>query len=75
MRKGKNRFISNVNNTIVQGWSLLPKNGSDILFVTKSYKDILTFNMIGYWAIAPNSEHSYIPERVMNKLKQKFRCY
>lgn len=70
--KGRQRFISNVNNTIVQGWSLLPKNGSDILFVTKSYKDILTFNLLGYWAIAPNSEHSFIPEKVMNKLKERF---
>ena len=70
--KGRFRFISNVNNTIVQGWTLLPKNGSNILFVTKSYKDILTFNMLGYWAIAPNSEHSFIPEQVMDKLKKRF---
>jgi len=70
--KGKFRFISNVNNTIVQGWTLLPKRGSDVLFITKSYKDILTFNLLGYWAIAPNSEHSYIPEHVMEKLKKRF---
>ena len=69
---GRGRFASNVNNTIVQGWTLLPKNGSNILFVTKSYKDILTFNLLGYWAIAPNSEHSFIPEQVMDKLKQRF---
>jgi len=70
--KERYRFISNVDSTIVQGWSLLPKNGSKILFITKSYKDILTFNLLGYWAIAPNSEHSYIPEHVMNKLKKRF---
>ena len=70
--KGRGRFISNVNNTIVQGWTLLPKNGSNVLFITKSYKDILTFNMLGYWAIAPNSEHSFIPEKVMEKLKVRF---
>jgi len=69
--KGRYRFISNVNKTIVQGWSLLPKQG-DILFVTKSYKDIFTFNMLGYWAIAPNSEHSFIPDHVMDKLKKRF---
>lgn len=71
--QGKFRFVSNVNNTIVQGWTLLPKNGGDILFVTKSYKDILTFNLLGYWAIAPNSEHSFIPDKVMEKLKTRFR--
>ena len=70
--KGRFRFISNVNNTIVQGWTLLPKNGGNTLFVTKSYKDILTFNLLGYWAIAPNSEHSFIPEDVMEKLKKRF---
>ena len=69
--KGKGRFISNVDATIVQGWTLLPKYGK-ILFITKSYKDILIFNLLGYWAIAPNSEHSYIPETVMEKLKARF---
>jgi DNA primase len=29
--------------------------------------------MLGYWAIAPNSEHSFIPDNVMNKLKKRFR--
>lgn len=71
--KGKHRFIANVDNTIVQGWSLLPKYQSDILFVTKSYKDVLTFNLLGYWAIAPNSEQSFIPDEVMEKLKKRFR--
>lgn len=69
---GRYRFTSNVDSTIVQGWTLLPKNGGNVLFVTKSYKDILIFNLLGYWAIAPNSEHSYIPELVMEKLKTRF---
>jgi hypothetical protein len=69
--KGDGKFISNVDDTIVQGWTLLPKGGN-ILFITKSYKDILIFNLLGYWAIAPNSELTYIPEPVMNKIKQRF---
>jgi len=69
--RGLGRFISNVNDTIVQGWTLLPKYGK-ILFITKSYKDILIFNMLGYWAIAPNSENTYIPQSVMEKLKLRF---
>ena len=36
------------------------------------YKDILTFNLLGYWAIAPNSEHAFIPDKVMEKLKIRF---
>lgn len=70
--KGRGRFISNVDETIVQGWTLLPKQGN-ILFITKSYKDILIFNLLGYWAIAPNNEMSYIPEKVMDKLKERFK--
>lgn len=70
--KGRGRFISNVDETIVQGWTLLPKQGN-ILFITKSYKDILIFNLLGYWAIAPNNEMSYIPDIVMNKLKSRFK--
>jgi hypothetical protein len=69
--KGLGRFISNVDDTIVQGWTLLPKYGK-ILFITKSYKDILMFNLLGYWAIAPNSENTYIPDPVMDKLKERF---
>ncbi len=69
---GNKRFISNVDETIVQGWTLLPKQGN-ILFITKSYKDILIFNLLGYWAIAPNNESSYIPEKVVNKLKERFK--
>jgi hypothetical protein len=65
------KFISNVDDTIVQGWTLLPKYGKT-LFITKSYKDILIFNLLGYWAIAPNSENTYIPESVMDKLKARF---
>lgn len=66
------RFISNVDSTIVQGWTLLPRRGN-ILFITKSYKDILIFNLLGYWAIAPNNESSYIPEQVMDKLKSRWK--
>ena len=69
--KGLGKFISNVDDTIVQGWTLLPKYGKT-LFITKSYKDILIFNLLGYWAIAPNSENTYIPELVMDKLKARF---
>lgn len=69
----RSNFISNVDSTIVQGWTLLPKNGGEILFITKSYKDILIFNLLGYWAIAPNNEGAYIPDIVMEKLKRKWK--
>lgn len=67
------RFVSNVDSTIVQGWTLLPKYGGEILFVTKSYKDILIFNLLGYWAIAPNNEGAYMPKSVIKKLKTRWK--
>jgi hypothetical protein len=70
--KNGSRFISNVDNTIVQGWTLLPRNGGKILFITKSYKDILIFNLLGYWAIAPNNEGAFLPEKVIQKLKKRW---
>lgn len=71
-RSKTTRFISNVDNTIVQGWTLLPRNGGKILFITKSYKDILIFNLLGYWAVAPNNEGANIPDQVMHKLKERW---
>lgn len=71
--KNGSRFISNVDNTIVQGWTLLPRKGGNILFITKSYKDILIFNLLGYWAIAPNNEGALLPDQVMQKLMKRWK--
>lgn len=67
------RFLSNVDSTIVQGWKKLPKTGGNILFITKSYKDILIFDLLDYYAVAPNNESAFIPERVMEKLKSRWK--
>lgn len=65
-------FISNVDDTVVQGKSMLPEKG-DTLFITKSYKDIGPFMNIGYYAIAPNAENQFIPEQYFNKLKKDWK--
>lgn len=66
------RFISNIDNTVVQGWNLLPKGGN-ILFITKGIKDVGSFNRIGFSAIAPNNEKTFIPEKVFFKLKERYK--
>lgn len=58
------KWISNVDDTIVQGWDMLPKEGGNYLFITKGFKDIGPFIRLGYNAIAPNNEKSFIPEKV-----------
>jgi len=67
------RFVSNIDDTIVQGWDLLPKEGGDILFITKGFKDIGIFWRLGYNAVAPNNEKTFIPEKVYRKLKERWK--
>lgn len=67
----KYKFISNVDDTVVQGIKSLPKSG-DLLIITSSEKDKLVLNVLGYNSIAPNSENCFIPEVVFNKLCNRF---
>lgn len=68
-----NRFISNVDKTIVQGWDNLPKQGGQVLFITSSMKDVLVFKILGFYAVAPNNETSFIPEKVFKKLQERWK--
>jgi len=68
-----NRFISNVDTTIVQGWEILPKQGGDVLIITKAFKDIGSFLNIGIYSCATNNETSFFPENVIIKLKKRWK--
>ena len=61
------RFLSNVDDTIVQNWPSLPKDGGDLLVITKSLKDCGPFMKLGHHAIAPNNEKVFIPDEVYYK--------
>lgn len=65
-------FVSNVDPTIVQGVKLLPKQGGELLFVTSSIKDCGVFWRLGYNAVAPNNEGSFLPDKFYNKIKDKW---
>lgn len=68
------KWISNVDYTIIQGWNILPKEGGDILFITKSFKDVMIFKLLNYWAVAPNNERAFIPEQVFkDKLQIRWK--
>lgn len=79
-KTGKEKWLSNVDNTIIQNWDLLPKSGGDILFITSSKKDCgPIYRLYGglhespYWnAIASNSESQFICEPVFYKLRRRF---
>lgn len=71
--KDTSRFVSNIDNTIVQGWNLLPKSGGDTLVITKAFKDVGTFMSVGKYACATNNETSFFPEKVVDKLKSRWK--
>lgn len=56
---------------VVQGEVLLPKQG-DLLIITKSFKDILCLYEMGYTAIAPTSESSFVPDAYFEKQQSRF---
>jgi len=66
------RFISNVDDTIVQGYPLLPKSG-DLLIVTSSIKDCGPFWKLGYNAIAPNCENEFFNNDFVEKLMSRWK--
>jgi hypothetical protein len=53
------------------GYLQLPSQG-DTLIIDKSCKDLIFCRRLGYWAIAPKSETTMIPEKKVLELKQRF---
>lgn len=77
----KFKWISNVDNTIVQLVDVAPKQG-DILFITSSKKDAGIFwrmqidnlfpNIVIH-GVAPNNEGSFVPDKWFNKMKDRWK--
>lgn len=65
------KWLSNTENTIIQGWEQLPEKGT-ICFITSSLKDVMVLHEIGYNAVAPQSEAGSLPEEVVDELKRRF---
>ena len=65
------KWFSNIDTTIVQGITNIPKI-ADLLIVTKSLKDVMIFDMLGYPSVAPNNEHSWLPIEVWRKFEARY---
>lgn len=65
------KWVTNCDASIVQGLNQIPKIG-ELLFITKSLKDIMTLRSIGYSAVAPQSENTVISSDIINELKQSW---
>ena len=52
---------------------MLPKDGGDVLCITKSMKDVMALYEYGISAIAPISENLFLTEKQYLRCKQKFK--
>lgn len=68
--RDKYRFIQNGNH--MQGERLLPDTG-ELLIITKSYKDVLLLIKMGYNAVAPASENSYLSDNKIVEYRLRFK--
>lgn len=66
------KWRNNLTNYDIQGYNQLPETG-DLLVITKSMKDVMSFHEMGINAITPSSESSFIPDEIMEILKKRFK--
>lgn len=66
------KWRNNLSEYDIQGYKQLPEKGN-ILFITKSMKDVMCFRELGYDAISPSSESTFISQDVLDDLKKRFK--
>jgi DNA primase len=66
------KWRNNLTENDIQGYKELPKTG-DLLIITKSLKDVMCLHEMGYNAISPSSESTFIPEKALNALFKRFK--
>lgn len=66
------KWRNNLTEYDIQGYKQLPKKG-EVLFITKSMKDVMALYEMGISAISPSSESTFIPEDILSDLKKRFK--
>lgn len=66
------KWRNNLTEYDIQGYAQLPESGN-ILFITKSLKDVMVLHEMGIPAISPSSESTFIPDDVVNVLLSRFK--
>ena len=78
----KDKWRTNCNNDYIQGWQQMSsqfkdwsedKIQGDLLVITKALKDVMVLSQFNVPAIAPQSELSMIPRKVVYELKKRFK--
>lgn len=67
------KWRTNLTNWHVQGLSELPKEGGNLLIITKSLKDVMCLYEMGFNAIASSSETTFIPDNILQSLRSKWK--
>ena len=66
------KWRNNLTDDDIQGYEQLPQKG-DILFITKSMKDVMCLHEMGIPAVSPSSESTFLPKDVLEQLKTRFK--
>ena len=67
------KWRTNLTNRHVQGLAELPHEGGNLLIITKSLKDVMCLYEMGFNAISPSSETTFIPEDILKSLRSKWK--
>lgn len=65
------KWRTNMAGGLLEGWDQLPKTGN-IVFVTKSRKDVMTLYEAGHAAVSVRAESSIVSENAANLLNERF---
>jgi hypothetical protein len=66
------KWYSNTSKDDIQGWEQL-KDSGDIVFLASSLKDVMCLNVLGYEAIALQSEMQMPDRKLINELQERFQ--
>lgn len=66
------KWRTNLSNDDIQGLKQLDTM-KDVLIITKSLKDVMVLYEMGYAAISPSSETTFIPERILPYITKDFK--
>ena len=66
------KWLSNVGADCLQGYDQLPEV-VDILFITKSLKDVMTFYELGYSSVGLQAETNKLSKKSYNELVKRFK--
>lgn len=69
---GKDKWLSNIDRSVWQGWTQMPKEGKHLI-ITKSYKDIMSIvSSTQFSAIAMQNESTIPKTQILTELSSRF---